>query len=286
MDGDILVTFSASVDRHADARPAKQQATDGGQQGGKPNPTVALPVKQQIINEKPASPSQQATAEQPSEYALRDLVAQEDMALWAMWMFVAAVATFIVTSFGTLLIWRQVKLTRQAVEDTGEATDAMRTQNEIAREAMEKQLRAYVVVTHVEISAHMTKPHHVHIAAHFKNVGETPATGVVSSIFGKVLHGKQFHCDMTPGEVESGGSNLVMVKDSQPAVISHSVELYQGLTGKKVMTEDYSVFAFGSVRYKDVFDQQRETTFCFVTNARSRETVTPVIAAEIGNHCG
>jgi hypothetical protein len=67
--------------------------------------------------------------EQSDAYAFRDIRAQEDMAFWAMWMFVAAAATFVVTSLGTWLIWRQVRLTRQAVEDTTLATKAMQTQN-------------------------------------------------------------------------------------------------------------------------------------------------------------
>src|SRR3546814_13014182 len=65
------------------------------------------------------------------------------MAEAAIWMAAAAVLTLFITSMGTLLIWRQVKLTRQAVEDTSDATEAMREANVIARTIGRVQTRAY-----------------------------------------------------------------------------------------------------------------------------------------------
>lgn len=66
------------------------------------------------------------------ERSERDLAAQEGMAVWAFWMAAAAIGTLAITSFGTLLIWRQVRMTRKAVKDTGDATKAMVRQNEIS----------------------------------------------------------------------------------------------------------------------------------------------------------
>jgi hypothetical protein len=80
-----------------------------------------------------------------TEHDQRDLIAQETTSLWAFWMMIFSGATAIVTAFGTVLIWRQVSLTRQAVEDTGLATKAMQVANEKAGEAnslARQQLRA------------------------------------------------------------------------------------------------------------------------------------------------
>lgn len=52
--------------------------------------------------------------------------------MWAMWMFAAALVTILVTAAGTLMIWRQVKLTRKAVAETAKATAAMELQNTLA----------------------------------------------------------------------------------------------------------------------------------------------------------
>ncbi|WP_435418669.1 hypothetical protein WAB17_03625 [Parerythrobacter aurantius] len=65
----------------------------------------------------------------------RDLAAQEGMAVWAYWMAVFAGLTTIITLGGTLLIWRQVVLTTEAVKDTGNATKAMVRQNELTEAA-------------------------------------------------------------------------------------------------------------------------------------------------------
>lgn len=77
-----------------------------------------------------------------SEREKRDLAAQEASALWAFWMLVVSalgvVATMIATGF---LLW-QIILTREAVEDTGNATNAMIRQNELTEQAQ----RPYLVV--------------------------------------------------------------------------------------------------------------------------------------------
>lgn len=277
---------TALTGQKADTAQSEQQPANGNKQRGEPDQAVTSLLKQPPRNSETAVANYESKTEQPDPYQLRDLIAQEVMADAAVWMAVAAFLTFAITSMGTLLIWRQVKLTREAVEDTGKATLAMERQNEIARESMEKQLRAYIVTTYVEIFFDKSKPGHIQIAAHFQNVGETPATNVTASIFGRVLHGTQFRCDRTRGNTEGGKSNLVMAKGSKPSIVSHSLELYQGLTGDDAINGDYSVFAFGFIQYKDVFDRDRETEFCFVTNPKSRQTTTAVIAAQDGNHCG
>ncbi|WP_439568673.1 hypothetical protein [Sphingopyxis sp.] len=128
-DGTEVLVGQKANHRHADQPPA-----NGNKQGSEQKGAVSLPLKQPPASSEAAVADQQAQTEQPSPYVLRDLTAQEDMAFWAMWMFVAAVATFVITSLGTLLIWRQVTQTRQAVEDTGKATAAMLRQNELTEE--------------------------------------------------------------------------------------------------------------------------------------------------------
>ncbi|WP_156323768.1 hypothetical protein [Citromicrobium sp. WPS32] len=64
-----------------------------------------------------------------------DLNAQRQMADWAFWVLVVAGASFIVTSIGTIFLAWQVYLTREAVKDTGEGTEAMVEANRIAANA-------------------------------------------------------------------------------------------------------------------------------------------------------
>src|SRR3546814_1949987 len=76
-------------------------------------------------------------------------VCSSDLSKSAIWMAAAAVLTLFITSMGTLLIWRQVKLTRQAVEDTSDATEAMREANVIARTIGRVQTRAYLSIQEI-----------------------------------------------------------------------------------------------------------------------------------------
>jgi len=59
-----------------------------------------------------------------------ELAAQKEMAEWAFWALIVATASVFVTSSGTILLYQQVILTREAVEDTSRATAAMEKQNE------------------------------------------------------------------------------------------------------------------------------------------------------------
>lgn len=80
------------------------------------------PVERAIANPQPYS---------GQDHEKRDLAAQEGMAVWAFYMALFAGLTAIVTMVGTYFIAVQVKLTREAVVDTGEATEAMVRQNEL-----------------------------------------------------------------------------------------------------------------------------------------------------------
>ncbi|UYH54252.1 hypothetical protein N6L26_09315 [Qipengyuania sp. SS22] len=72
----------------------------------------------------------------------RDLQAQRQMAEWAFWLLVVTTFGTLITIGGTVLIWKQVALTREAVKDTGDATKAMVRQNDIAESAQRPWIKA------------------------------------------------------------------------------------------------------------------------------------------------
>ena len=127
-----------------------QPTSARNKEGRQPNQSVPLPPKEPAHPSEAVVTKRQTQTEQPAPHELRDLAAQEDMAFWAMLMFVAAVATFIVTSFGTFLIWSQVKLTRRAVEDTGEATEAMRDANVTSNQMLQAEISPFLVVRPID----------------------------------------------------------------------------------------------------------------------------------------
>ena len=74
------------------------------------------------------------SAQEKSE-TRQGLYAQQDAARWGFWAMMIAAGSTLVTAFGTILLYKQIVLTRKAVLDTGKATEAMLRQNEIAEQA-------------------------------------------------------------------------------------------------------------------------------------------------------
>ena len=116
-----------------------------------------------------------AQGQGPKDEEIRDLKAQEGMALWAKAMFWATVAAVILTFAGIVLIWRTLIHTRHAAEAARdmvtegvkttsaaiEATNAAIEANRIAREMSERQLRAYILPTKRHVLRQKVNPHHV-----------------------------------------------------------------------------------------------------------------------------
>lgn len=237
---------------------ADQDAATAPKQGGE----VSLPVKQIPTPSEPAVAPGQAKTEQPDPYKLRDLIAQEDMAYWAMGMFFAAMATFLVTSIGTFLIWRQVKLTRQAVEDTGEATVAMREANEIARDTAKRQLRAYVAPDHFDFNK-IEPGCPLRLRLWIKNFGQTPAQLNNWQTETVALARQPVEGDFTLAKLPTPPSRATL--GAQQAL---STSLGKGAPyTEELITEikagTVHVFLFGVIEYLDRFGDQQTTHFRF-----------------------
>lgn len=204
--------------------------------------------------------SQQTETRQIAPHELRDLAAQEDMAFWAMWMFLAAVATLMVTSFGTLLIWRQVRLTRAAVEGTNEATTAMKAANEIARDTAQRQLRAYVFPMRLEWEWALsleTGKKAMAIKPIFRNLGpsQTRARFVIGSKF-ELNAEEQFSSVQPP---DGGQVSLLGPQHEVWAPFVYILE--EDVEAVRKGTKQF--FVFGAVFYEDIFSVSRVTRFCW-----------------------
>ena len=110
-----------------------------GKHGNKPPQQYAFPRSGIPATIESAISNPQPTRGQDHEK--RDLAAQEASSTFAWWMVIISFLGFCVTTLATLLLYQQIRLTREAVEDTGRATAAMREGNIIAQNAS----RAWVV---------------------------------------------------------------------------------------------------------------------------------------------
>ncbi|MFD1986981.1 hypothetical protein ACFSOZ_31595 [Mesorhizobium newzealandense] len=113
-------------------------------------------------------------ATEEAKTAQRDLAAQRSMALWALGMLWATVASIAVTGIGIYFVWRTLDANTDAVEQA-------RVANQIARDANEAQLRAYLLVKtiHAEYAFSATgEIVGVAIKLVVQNGGQTPAMNV------------------------------------------------------------------------------------------------------------
>jgi hypothetical protein len=259
-----MPTTPALADHQTNEGQGAQPAPGGSQQAGQQEQAVAPPVEKPIGQPETAVANQQTQTEQPSPYAVRDVTAQEDMVFWAMMMFIAAAATFIVTTFGTILIRRQVILTREAVVDTGKATVAMETGNKIARDTASRQLRAYMGINHYTLTPYnLGNAQSGRFLVQMKNFGQTPAVGLTTTVSYAIRDwvdqdtkpdAWDFTTAKLPIDVAPGAPMFRDVSFAEHA-LAHAVELENGAS---VLWVKFHAL------YEDVFGREHEqTTFFF-----------------------
>lgn len=189
----------------------------------------------------------------------RDLAAQEAMAVWAFWMVTMSLGTLLVAGLGTALIWKQVSLTRQAVEETGQATEAMREANEIARDTSRRQLRAYVSAEDLQI-AFFVPGEEALLAVEMMNGGQTPAYNVriVSMPFFSAA-GAEEH-PIRFGAVIEMPSRTDIAPGKSYAHIYPLGKLSEHVIGAVTSGALVLIYA-GIISYSDAFGRRRRTTF-------------------------
>jgi hypothetical protein len=130
-------------------------------------------------------------AERESQRNESDLAAQWKAADWVMWAGVVAGAQLLATAFGLYYVRETLRATLKAVEDTGEATDAMREANEIARQSVRPWLKLLVDSEFYYIPGDDGSSPLIKIDAEAQNFGNAPAVNVTVHV--SLLKGRSFH---------------------------------------------------------------------------------------------
>ncbi|MEP7349420.1 MAG: hypothetical protein ABI668_05645 [Sphingorhabdus sp.] len=215
----------------------------------------------------------------------RDLAAQEAAALWGFWILVVSAIGSLTTIIGTgFLLW-QIMLTREAVIDTGKATEAMREANSIARNSHQMQLRAYIGC--IEIKAYKFRSG---LAPSFgfkiKNAGQSPALRVrcYAQLFVEM--------DQTPHEakIRFGGipdRSVITILPGQSPNVEWQFPHPLDAVVYKAVTDGTAAFVYaGIVEYWDIFGKRHISTFKNFVNREqmgSRESLT-LSACSKGNY--
>lgn len=105
-----------------------------------------------------------------------NLNVQRQMSDWAFWALVVSTVSAVTTAIGTAFLLWQIILTRKAVADTSEATEAMREANEITRRTADAQLRPYLGIEQVLPKSPENRTQSIEVK--LKNFGSTPAQNI------------------------------------------------------------------------------------------------------------
>jgi hypothetical protein len=188
-----------------------------------------------------------------------DLDAQQSMAWWTPWIFIAAVFQAIFTYFGIRYVRVQLILTRRAVEDTRDASLATIRALEHERRKSRRELRAYVSISPGQIRF----SNGLYIRIVQKNSGQTPARNVrlwARAFIRNTKIRKDFAFPKCP---RVGGT--VTIQPDQEYIIQAKVDDTNKDTVFFNVTSDYAkskVFIFTESTYTDYTGRDRVTCAC------------------------
>jgi len=228
-------------------------------------------------------PVERAIANPPSptakDHESRDLAAQEASALWAFWMVVISSLSALITLVGTILLYKQIILTREAVEDTGKATEAMLDANEIARNSAVMENRAHMVVESPYWQGNNAQG--FQFGVRWQNVGKT-VTRRMRTFTTHELRGTKLPIDFAfndedPGAAAHGGpgvKSFVSPPTPQPFPIPPG-------DIAAIANETKFLYVYGWAKYFDIFPgtPQRVTRFCYramYIGEAGREFIFPI----------
>lgn len=253
------------------------QAVTGNQPGAADysGPSQSLPdvsgipgfAERSVANPPPAS---------GEDHEKRDLAAQESMSVWAFWMMIVAAFSAVITTVGTIFLYKQITLTREAVEDTSAATEAMHEANEIAKVALQQskemtgvQSRAYVIVEQVVFDLRGHPENTMQVMVHFKNVGQTPALETLQKVKGAVLHYKDPETDLKPVE-DDDPPNPGTLAPGQPTTVGFKINVGDE-AAQSLIVGGWRYYAHGWFHYKDIFGESHETHFRWFMDSEIRQ---------------
>ena len=159
-----------------------KQGAKAESQKNTPPPEQLTPALRQIESTIRELVNQQRAAQEkgPAQHEIKDLKAQDDMALWAKLMFFATMVAVGLTGFGVWLIKRTLDETSVAAKHTeGMLKEAKKTTEAgiDAVVAMRRSERAYVTMSHKPPGLDLTAQlGYAGFTIKIKNYGRTPAT--------------------------------------------------------------------------------------------------------------
>ena len=192
------------------------------------------------------------------QHEAADLHAQQDMAEWALLMFLATLA-------GVVYIALTLGATRDAVAEARNATWAAEKSVKETRRIGEAQTRAYLLVERAWIT--QSDENDIRIRAKIKNFGQTPAIDARSWI--------SIWVESIPLLVElpEPSQDLPIGQAAIGPTFHHEFDHCRGLglracEASRIRTGQGAIYVYGEIRYLDMFRKSHTTKFCFFCSGR------------------
>ena len=227
-----------------------------------------------------------APCHQPEGQTESDLCAQwraakaaENSAFWTKW------GVWIAVIGSSLLLW-QIALTRKAVEDTGEATDAMREANRIAKHISALELRPYVWFGKIEIRD-VVLGKIPQLVVEVCHAGQTPAYEVRSfvcfTLLSPGIDNAKIRFDQTVKSAVPSKTQLFPGHEGLLAKQTADRPLVEG-DMRLLAVQGQRFIGAGIVSYRDIFGKRHLTTFKCVSTFFVTNDILETAPTNRGNH--
>lgn len=188
-------------------------------------------------------------ASRESQRGEYDLSAQESMAKWTQWMFMASIGGLAISGLALLALLRSLNQTQTAIKDN--------------RELGERELRAYVVVDDIR-AENVERPapadDDIRVRVDWKNAGQTPARRVRWDINHDVFDSVPVDFNFPPADAEG-----IQQSTLGPQQVTKDVSrLIIGVDANNAWYKGSVLLVWGWIEYFDAFQDtvRHRTEFC------------------------
>ena len=204
-----------------------------------------------------------------TERAKADLRAQQAMANWAFWVFVATGTQVIVGGIGIFFIWRTLRQNRTATRAAVIAANAAERSTQLAQENFEKIERPYLFVFDLMAGNIRKAPSGVapYVEYDVANFGKTPAIIDVVAIGFELTDGKipealntGFGHKLRTSDSLSAGKQQSKIKEPFPPSIKFASDVTNWLP--RVPPKKVLIFHI-VIKYHGPFSREHETSACW-----------------------
>lgn len=196
----------------------------------------------------------------------QDLIAQQQMALWALWMFIVSAVTAGLTLWALWYVRGTLQATREALTDTGNATEAMVQANRIAETNAQRQSRAYLFVKSVTVDEPIDDSDSLTLLIEVQNAGNTP--GEITQLSTSLIWLSQPPVEL----IDTNFEHLSEIHPGTPYQIPYRIPS----EALDQCVHDGLFVCMGRIDYKDVFGAEHFVPCAFRSLELSKHTMESV----------